>query len=111
MADDGDFSGVGLAARGHRRAPDFGREEKIRERVDGGCPAGREIRGGAEFGDDGGADDAIAGMKLCAIVERGAAPAAFFEDAMRGDLERPDRGSGLRRAARVSRGLRERAMA
>src|SRR6185437_11748321 len=61
-------------------------KNEIRKSVDAGSPAGGEIGGCAEFGDDGGAGDAIAGVEKCAIVESGAAPAAVFEDAVRGNV-------------------------
>ena len=86
VADDGDLGGIEWAARGHRRAPDFGVEDEIRKRVDGGGPAGGEIRGSAEFGDDGRAGDAIAGLETGAVVECRAAEATIFEDAVRRDL-------------------------
>ena len=62
-----------------------GRENEIAEAVHGSGPAGGKIRCRAQFSDNGGADDAIAGTQPCAIVQRGATPAAFFEDAVRRD--------------------------
>ena len=83
MAEDGDFGGIELACRFIAAScieADW-REDQVAESIDRSRPPGGQICRGAEFHDDGGAGDAIAGRKQGAVVKCSATPAAIFENA------------------------------